>query len=251
MSELLEYKTELLNRIRLGSDNLGLTGEQNFFEEVSSLLIEAGIYDIFNKSDAPCLIPNKGMRVDAVSWNPLEKIISAVVVDFSNSDEVISISQSEITKLGQRAYRFIESINNDSFFDSMAVTHPCLSCRSDIEPYIDQALKIRITIMTDKILSDRVKLGKLKMDPIDGKETFFEIWDLARIKNLDHAGMESEPFTVDFDDLCGGLKALPASVDQKGISSYLCILPGEVLWKLYDEFWTKALRKQCSNILTI
>lgn len=247
MSELLEYKTELLNRIRLGSDNLGLTGEQNFFEEVSSLLIEAGIYDIFNKSDAPCLIPNKGMRVDAVSWNPLEKVISAVVVDFSNSDEVISISQSEITKLGQRAYRFIESINNDSFFDSMAVTHPCLSCRSDIEPYIDQALKIRITIMTDKILSDRVKLGKLKMDPIDGKETFFEIWDLARIKNLDHAGMESEPFTVDFDDLCGGLKALPASVDQKGISSYLCILPGEVLWKLYDEFGQRLLE---SNVRT-
>jgi hypothetical protein len=247
MSELLEYKAELLNRIRLGSDNLGLTGEQNFFDEVSSLLIEAGIYDTFSKSDAPCLVPNKGMRVDAVSWNPLERIISAVVVDFSNSDEVISISQSEITKLGQRAYRFIESINNDSFFDSMAVTHPCQSCRSDIEPYLSQALKIRITILTDKMLSDRVKLGKLKMDPIEEKESFFEIWDLARIKNLDHAGMESEPFTIDFDDLCGGLNALPASIDQKGISSYLCILPGEVLWKLYDDFGQRLLE---SNVRT-
>ena len=247
MSDLVEYKNELLNRIRLGSESLGLTGEQNFFDEVSSLLIEAEIYDTFDKSDDPCLIPNKGIRVDAVSWNPLEKIASAVIVDYSNDDELISISQSEIINLGKRAGRFLETIENDAFFDGLAVTHPCKNCRSYIEPYLSQAHKIRITILTDKVLSDRVKLGKLKMDPINGKETFFEIWDLSRIKNLDYSGTTSEPFTVDFLEMCNGVQALPASINPTGISSYLCVLPAEVLWRLYDDYGQRLLE---SNVRT-
>ena len=63
----------------------------------------------------------------------------------------------------------------------------------------------------------------------------------------DRSDLESIPFTVDLNKLCNGLPALSANFEGATSESYLCIMPGEVLSKLYDEYGQRLLE---SNVRT-
>ena len=238
--ELQEYKKDLLNLVRISADVSGDFSESKFFDDMSELLCEAGVYDDIQKDSY--INSRKGIRIDGWNWNKTERILSAVITKFSNDEDLFTINKGEIEKLGKQASRFISSINDPKFKDSLDSSDPALELAEEMSSYLSdlgidgeegfrpEAHKFRVIVLTDYLLSERVNLLKLKIENIHGKEAFFEIWDLKRIRNLTLSGTESEPCDVDFSELCseGGLPALPANISESDISSYICVMPGTV-----------------------
>ena len=257
--ELIEFKKDLLNLVRVAADASGEVHEEKFFDDMSELLCEAGVYDDIQKD--PYINSRKGIRIDGWNWNKTERILSAVITKFSNDQDLVTISKAEIEKLGKQASRFISNINDNKFQDSLDASDPALELAKEMSSYLNDlgidgeegfrpaAHKFRVIILTDHLLSERVKLGKLKIDNIHEKETYFEIWDLKRIRDLTYSGSDSEPCDVDFSELCadGGLPTLPANISESEISSYICVMPGTVLRDLYDNFGQRLLE---SNVRT-
>ena len=64
--ELQEYKKDLLNLVRISADVSGDFSESKFFDDMSELLCEAGVYDDIQK-DA-YINSRKGIRIDG--WKP-------------------------------------------------------------------------------------------------------------------------------------------------------------------------------------
>lgn len=244
-SQLQDFLTELLNSLKIDAEISSSFQEHNFIEYASELLSDAGIYDNIESNHFKDV--NRGIRIDGFNWNPLERILSGIIVNFSGDPTLGSISKTDIEKLGKRTSKFIKNINNKDFQDSLAATSPARDLIDSMSNYLNDVNKYRVIIITDLVMSTRVKLNKLKIDDINGKEAFFEIWDLERIYNLATAGSESEPFSVDFKSLCGGLKTLPANVNAEGMSSYMCVMPATTLRELYDSFGQRLLE---SNVRT-
>ena len=243
-----ECKQDLYNELRIAADVDSDFLEDSFFEYVEKLLSDAGIYENIQKGYYGN--DNLGIRIDGYNWNPLEKILSAFIIRFSGTEEKVSISQSDIEKLGKRASKFLEKIDDDKFLDRLEPTDEGYILAADMRPYLEETNKYRVVIITDHELSNRIKLNKLKINEIRGREAFFEIWDIERICKLIHSSEEGEEFTVDFKELSGsklGLKALPANIGEKGISSYLSVMPGTVLRDLYDTYGQRLL---ASNVRT-
>ena len=243
--QLQDFLTELLNSLKIDAEVASPFQEHNFIEYAAELLSGAGIYDNIEQNNFKDI--NRGIKIDGFNWNPLERILSGIIVNFSGEPTPGSISKTEIEKLGRRASKFIENITNETFQDSLAATSSGRELIDSMSIHLEDVNKYRVIILTDLVMSSRVKLNKLKIDNINGKEAFFEIWDLERIRNLATAGSESEPFSVDFKSLCGGLKALPANVTAQGMSSYMCVMPATTLRELYDNFGQRLLE---SNVRT-
>ena len=257
--ELQEYKKDLLNLVHISADISGDFAESKFFDDMSELLCEAGVYDDIQIDRY--INSRKGIRIDGWNWNKTERILSAVITKFSNDEELFTISKSEIEQLGKQASRFISSINDPKFKDSLDSSDPALELAEEMSLYLSDlgidgdegfrpaAHKFRVIVLTDYLLSERVNLLKLKIENIHDREAFFEIWDLKRIRNLTLSGTESEPCDVDFSELCseGGLPALPANISESDISSYICVMPGTVLRDLYDNYGQRLLE---SNVRT-
>ena len=257
--ELIEFKENLLKQARVVADIDGQVAESIFFDDISELLSEAGVYDDIQKDRF--INSRKGIKIDGWNWNKTERILSAVITQFSNNEELITISRSDIEKLGKQASKFILNINDSKFKESLDVADSALELANEMASYlVDEGIdgeegfrpaahKFRVIILTDHLLSERVNLGKLKIENIHDKETFFEIWDLKRIRDLSLSGAESEPCDVDFSMLCpeGGLSTLPANMSESEISSYICVMPGTVLRDLYDNFGQRLLE---SNVRT-
>ena len=140
---------------------------------------------------------NLGIRIDGYNWNPLEKILSAFIIRFWVEDKVL-ISQSDIEKIGKRTTKIIEKIDDDKYIDRLDPTDQGYILAMEMLPYLEEINKYRVVIITDHELSNRIKLNKLKINDIRGKEAFFEIWDIERICKLIHSSEEGEEFTVDF-----------------------------------------------------
>jgi len=204
MDDLLEYKNEIFSNASIDSDANEIFPEESFFEYVSELLGSEGRMD--NIEYSPYRNTTKGIRIDGYSWNPLEKTMCGIVVNFTNEEDVIdTLTTSKINSFGKRVTRFFEKINDDSFVDSLEVTDPGRMAASELSLYLDEAIKFRVVIFTDQVISTRVK--KIEIGDVLGKETSIEVWDLERLRDLDRSGKDHEEFTVDALSLGGGIKS--------------------------------------------
>ena len=96
--------------------------------------------------------------------------------------ELGTISRGDIIKISNRARRFFEEASNPNFLsklDPSTAAHQCVSFLTNLEREI---LKFRVIIITDNVLSARVK--SITLDPILDINTSVEIWDLNRFRNL-------------------------------------------------------------------
>jgi len=244
MDELLEYKNELFSTASIYADANEVFPEESFFEYVSELLGSAGILE--NVEYCPYRNSNRGIRIDGYSWNPLEKTISGLIVNFTNESDVINtLTNSQINDIGKRVTRFFDRVRDEKFIDSLEVTDPGRIAAADIEEHLNDAIKFRVVIFTDQVLSSRVK--KLAIENILDRDTSIEVWDLERLRALEASSADHEEFTVDVKALGGGIKALPANELENGISTYLGIMPGTLLSAIYDEFGQQLLE---SNVRT-
>ena len=244
MDELLDYKNEIYNAISIDSGARRVVPEESFFEYVGDLLSNAGILD--NVEYTPYKNTKKGIRIDGYSWNSLERTICGIVVNITHEPDVVeTLTNTQIGDLGKKVTRFFQSVGSETFIDSLEVTDPGRIAASEIELYLQDALKFRVVIFTDQVLSARVK--KLSIDDILGKNTSIEIWDLERLKGLEKSGAEYEEFTVDVLKLGGGIRALPANVSEHGFSTYLGVMPAQLLSAIYDEYGQRLLE---SNVRT-
>ena len=244
MDDLKEYKKSLFEDASIDSEANEIFPEESFFDYVSNLLSETGILD--NVEYCPYRNTNKGIKIDGYSWNPLEKTISGIVVNYTNEPDVINtLTNTEITNIGNRVTRFFENIQDPNFTQTLEVTDPGRMAAEEIIKYYPEAIKFRIVLVTDEVLSVRVK--KVQIEKILDKETTIEIWDLERIKSLDQSSSDHEEFTVDLMALGGSIKALPANTLENGVSTYLAIMPGNLLSAIYNEFGQRLLE---SNVRT-
>ncbi|MCX4191016.1 AIPR family protein [Methylophaga sp. OBS1] len=244
MDELLEFREQFLNRIKLAAESHLSAEEEKFFEDISESLSEAGILD--NVEYSPYRNSNKGLKIDGYSWNDLEKSLTGIITDYEGLDEISTINKADILKLSKKVERFLDKVEDKSFLDELEESTDRVIATS-MAYFLPDAIKCRVVILTDKKLSDRVK--KIEIEDIKGLPTSIEIWDIERIRILNDSGTENEPFTVDFMELCKGLSVLPANINPEDTSTYLCVVPGEVLSKLYDEYGQRLLEANVRTFL--
>ncbi|MCU8058824.1 AIPR family protein [Shewanella sp. SM34] len=244
MEPLLQFKSELINGVKLSAEKELCFEEEKFFELISESISEAGILD--NIEYHPYRNSNKYMKIDGYSWNQLERTLSGIITDYEDSEDIQIITKMDLVKLGKNVSRFLEKIDDESFLDSLEESTDRVIANS-MSFYLPNALKFRVVVLSTRKLSDRVK--KVAIEPIREKPTSIEIWDLDRLKTLSESGTENEPFSIDFLNICNGLNNLPANTEDENTLTYLCVMPGKVLSEIYDEFGQRLLEANVRTFL--
>lgn len=244
MHDLQTYHREIFDLCSIGAEANSTFPQEGFFEYVYEMLGEAGVLD--NIEYCPYINSRLGIKIDGYSWNELEKVINIICLDYTNErDEIQLLNNESIKKAGKGVTNFIEKIGDDKFYENLATTDPGREALDLISEFIDSAIKFRIVLITDKTLSTRVK--KIEMAPIIGLPTVLEIWDLDRLKLLDSSDSDCEEFEVDLTKWSKGVKVLPANTSSDGVSTYLGVMPGQLLSEIYNEFGQRLLE---SNVRT-
>ena len=101
MTDLKEYKEVLELNIHYAIQASGAFPEEEFFNISTLLLSESGILDDVEYSDYRNT--RRGIRIDGFNWNPLERVISAIVIEYDENEEIRSLSRSEVENIALKA----------------------------------------------------------------------------------------------------------------------------------------------------
>jgi hypothetical protein len=249
--ELLKFKYNLLNDVAIGAESNQGFSEIAFLEYMEPIISDASSLD--NIELQQYRNKSKGMRIDGFSYTPLDKTLWGLVVKFSNNnEEVTTITKTDVEKLGKQVAKFLENYDDEKFINSLALTDPGRQIASSISEIPHAIEKYKVLVITDELKSDRMLSKTPDLVSIRDKESEFEIWDLERIYKFAISGNESEPISVDFSDYCEnkGIETLQTTSITESISSYVCVIPGQVLSNLFDKYGQRLLESNVRTFLS-
>lgn len=240
-----EFIGDLRNQVVIQAEVSNDFIERSFVELVSDHLADAGMLDNFESGHY--YHKALGIRIDGYAWSELDRTLVVCVSHYTNEVLPTPLSQSEVVKNISRLQKFCLKSLDDSFVGRLEESSEGFSASEYIREHTEKAHRIRYLFLTDCPLSNRIK--ELSVDPFNGIPAFVEVWDLNRIKDLFQYGGDTEPFEIDFGELCGGISALPAHTGSSEAQNFLVVMPGEVLNQIYDRFGQRLLEANVRTFL--
>ena len=241
MSENSDFKKEFFQEVhgRAGAGEQFL--EDAFFELFTEHVVESG--DLAT-ADRVFYTNRRGIRVDGYGGDPVaaEGVLTLIAVDFSATDEDTTLTQTDLTADFKRLHNFLEKCLDPKFVDALEEASPGFGLADLISARWSEISKIRLLLLTDKVLSSRI--DGLKSGEVDGKPVTQNVWDIARLRQFVEGGQRGDPISVDLmQEFGGGIPLLRAHDEEGAYESYLAVVPGAQLAEIYDRWGPRLLEQ--------
>jgi hypothetical protein len=249
LGEIKDFRESFINDITLEASAEGQFNEEKFIIKCCEYIEQDGAIS------EPIFVDHNDVatKIHAYCYIPLERSICIFTSNFIHIGEWEKPqARGEVLKIAERAKRFIERTQRESFFASMEPALSNYKAAEDIKNLIESTknkiLKIRIIYITDGLLSERTAGYEIgDSGKIMGIPAFVQPYGIRNFYEMDRSTRGEEDFEIDFDDLCGGLQALETNLD--GLKSYLVVMPGLVLHEIYKVHGQKLLEANVRNFL--
>lgn len=155
------------------------------------------------------------------------------------------IGADEIQRLTGRAARFFDYAaagDFERFKDSPAARDAAQS----ISAALDEIADVKVYVLTNA----RVKVREVEPVPIRDRLVEFSIVDIDRLYRISLADSQREPVEVNFREMLGRpLACLEMKPPAKEYDTYLTILPGQLVYDLYERFGPRLLEFNVRSFL--
>ena len=260
MDELLEFHHEFQNDIVLTADSGGKLQEESFFEIIGELLNEAGEIDTPSwsrhegewkrrrKEDTKTLIKKIAVTGYSVDLDEEDGTLSLILADFVYSETVRTMGSPETKSLFGKLVEFLRAARNEEFRDAIEETSDGAILCDLISVRWSKTVSIKLIIATNAVTTARV--DAFSAGTVDGKNVTFNVWDLSRLKKYIEQGQVRENLAIDFKkEYGGGLPILKAFGSSAALESYLAVINGEQLAKIYDKWGARLLESNVRSFL--
>ena len=235
-----DFYKEFKERIDIDAHNRGSSQREVFFEQVTDLLKEEGdCIDAINcHFERPTSGAKMGIQIDGYGGKPNESqnILTIFLVDYSFSDEIEIINKDELVRTLKKGANFINQIESSIFRNSLEETSEEFHICNELYHQLDSISGYEIIFLTNK--SERAR--KKELDIKARNETCrIRVIDIEQIEKLTKGQNIQEDIII--ENLA--IPVLAADFDIEDYRSYLAVLDGDFLLKIYEEHGHRLLEK--------
>lgn len=239
-NELQEFHSGFFQEVVREADAGGRFAEDAFFEKFCEQLVEAGELET---ADRARHVSERGVRIDGYGGDPAatDGTLSLIIADFSQSQEVGTLTATEMEAIFKRASNFLAKSLDPAFRNSLEETSAGFGLADLIASSWGLVGKVRLFLISNRVLSSRVDgraAGELKGIPI-----VYSVWDLGRLHRYASSGRSREDIVVVLEEHGGSLAALPAHLTEAGYEAYLLVIPGQQLASIYERWGARLLEQ--------
>lgn len=243
-----EYRKDFLESIKISATEDMTNIDLAFTESIINTLIDAEeiddfTYGYFNATG----VRGRKMTMDGFYYDEYDKSMVILYSDFSNNDEITNLINTDIDKAYSSMRNLVEACEDEYIlkngFEESSAGYELATL---IKLKKEEILKYRFYIITDKILSNRVK--NLKQEKISNKIVDLNIWDMNRLYNLYASSQIKESIDIIFNDDIN-IQCINA-VNEETYKAYLAIIPGDVLANMYIEYGSRLLEGNVRSFLS-
>lgn len=165
-----------------------------------------------------------------------------------DGSELENLTQQDIKEALQRSTQTLVYAKNGNL-EKLEESSDEYSMMFQIREAIGTIEKLRVFLLSDKTVPARVqdeyqkKLRTLNKQATAGLTVRMELVDLTRLHRLVKRGAERDPISIDLTEFIdGGLPCLTAPSADEAYNCYLAVIPGSLLFDLYEEYGSRLLQ---------
>lgn len=184
-------------------------------------------------------------RITAYSLPDDSTRLELIVADFVSEADGSHLTGQEVGRLAGQAARFFRyALSNDhARFDGNIVA---LEAAGRIREEQGRIEDVRVHILTNAAVRDR----SVESVEIEGRPVEFSVWDLERLHRAAGEEITREHIEIDFTKLLGApAPALEMKPPPSEYQTFLLVLPGEALSRLYDQFGARLFEFNVRSFL--
>lgn len=254
----LNLHADVLSRLSDGSiDDAGLTmgvfKEVVFTHHVLEALEEQGAVEDARTLYYEGQLHRRAVRITGYAVSGADDEDGLASIDlfttiFTDSAEPKALERTAAREAIERARRFLEEMLQGTW-SSLDASSEAYGLGKMIFDARGTLRKARVVLLTDGALKNKdVEIGK-----VDGVEIAAEVWDIERLCRSQASA--AHPAEIDIDvrqELDrGNLPCLKVPSDSPDYQSYLCVIPGDLLYKLYERYGQRLLELNVRSFLSI
>ena len=238
--EINDYHEELFQEIHGTADADGKLVNDVFFDVFTELLTTAGEIET---ADRVFYTSTRGMRVDGYGGDPADAdgVLSLIVSEFNQDPDIVTLNARDMESIFNRLLNFLRRSLDPRFRDSMEESTPAFGLADLIAARWPTISRVRLFLLSNRVLSTR--MDGLEAGELAGVPVTYSVWDLTRAYRFDTSGQEREDIVVSLEECGGPLVLLPAHMETADYESYLAVVPGSQLARIYDRWGSRLLEQ--------
>lgn len=244
MLQLNSFYESFMQGVLTNAESRNIIVPEAFLEEISSYLIEdAELSDNFQIAD----YLNRGMEVHGYDYDEERRILSLVVHEYYQSDVIQTLSIEDLKTKFKRVKTFFEkSING--LFQSIEESSLGYDMSYDIYSKKNQILTVKFIVITNGSISLRKEID-LSSEDVGEYRYEYKVFDINSIFKI-YLSNSTQEYSIDIEEMYGRkLPCLQVETQSEDYDSYLLVMPGQLLFNIYDLYGQKLLEENVRTFL--
>lgn len=172
-------------------------------------------------------------------------LVTAVHRPSEPQDDIPFLARDEVMKATGWAARFFRHAARKDFARFTGNDH-ALAAAKEIRRKLDRIDGVTVAFVTNARVRDREVADQEEL----GKPIQFDVWDLERLQRAGADAVTRDHIEVDFEVVMGApLPVLEMKPPATEYQTFLAVVPGEVLFRLYEEYGARLFEFNVRSFL--
>lgn len=226
-------------------DEQGCFTENAFTQLVIDYLIEAGEIE----DGHVCYHKARGLKINGYNLQEDEGRLDLFVSLYTQARIPETVPKEDINKALNQALSFLQKIY-DSYHKKMEESSEAFDMAQLIYSKRNKVNHIRLFLFTDALTTSKTIAKIQSWEQYFDTSCTLNVWDLRRIYRCVTSGQKREAIEINFQDQYGlAISCLAMPESYADYSSYIAIIPGEIIWKIYAEYGSRLLERNVRSFL--
>ncbi|MEO8058360.1 MAG: AIPR family protein [Burkholderiales bacterium] len=212
--------------------------ENAFVEIVADHLAEIGMLDNPEVCYYEGRVGNGIVRLNGYAVSDDGERLDLLVAIFGDTDAARTVAGEELARVAGQAARALTAAKRN-VHEQMERASDAFAMMQRISEVLGaDADQVRVFVITDGVSAAR----GIKPATVGGIDVRFEVYDIRRLARTMGNGQNGEVIDIRLTDL--GLEPIPCIAMPSGgedYEAYLAIIPGDTLYRMYEEFGPRLL----------
>jgi hypothetical protein len=251
MSDVAEFislfHADLLNRSG-GLDGGSADFQENVFTELmlEYLSDQIGIVENATTTYFEGQVDRGRARINGYAIPDDEDSLDLFISLYLGASTPTKVPADEVRKAIEQAVRYFRGAVGD-LASSLEPASDRYDMTSRIAAVARKLSRVRVFVLTDGTTS--LETSKLPARKMGAVELRFEIWDMERLSRAVAHGRPQKEIEVDLEALGGAIPCVAMPGPATDYSAYLMIVPGRVLYALYEQYGSQLLERNVRSFL--
>lgn len=274
-----EYREVLHEDISIAASANMTNPNDEFLQYVTDILSAGEEFDDFIECYYEGVTRQRGnMRIDGYAMDETDGSCCVFLADYHGPFEGDSIKSEEITKAFKRIRYFVDEATKYELYQELEESTEAYEFARTLYYDNENISKFRFYLLTDAYNNQRTK--NIKDGDVAGKKVELNVWDISRIFDVISSKTQKESVeivlgdlgysgipcvkAVEYEDVIADIEVMPKYDDIENdeeendkpeniitYSSYLAVVPGQVLNDLYLEYGSRLLEGNVRSFLSV